>query len=154
MSFICKQESQLSNIKKGGNRRSERLLSQFIDSTYVAGSLIEIEGYSPDFLSGYDVEEYDLSLEAGRNAKGTMHLSYIATKYKIILKTTPLLQPQLTEFYSHIPRRAISVKFFNPYTGQWQTIQCYRGDRKVSMLGDWAKFGKLYDETELSLIEL
>lgn len=83
-----------------------------------------------------------------------MRLSYIATKYKIILKTTPLLQPQLTEFYSHIPMRAISVNFFNPFTGQWQTAQCYRGDRKVSMLGDWKGFGKLYDETEQSLIEL
>lgn len=105
-------------------------------------------------MKGFEVEEYDLSLEAGRNAKGTMRLSYIATKYKIILKTTPLLQPQLTEFYSHIPRRAISVKFFNPYTGQWQTIQCYRGDRKASMLGDWNRFGKLYDSVQQSLIEL
>lgn len=93
-------------------------------------------------------------MDAGRNAKGKMHLSYIATKYKIILRTTPLLQPQLTEFYSHIPMREISVKFFNPFTGQFQTIQCYRGDRKVSMLGDWDKFGKLYDEVEQSLIEL
>ena len=83
-----------------------------------------------------------------------MHLNYIATKYKITLKTTPALQAQLTEFYSHIPRRAISVKFFNPYTGNYQTISCYRGDRKVSMLGDWSGFGKIYDESELSLIEL
>lgn len=83
-----------------------------------------------------------------------MHLNYIATKYKITLKTTPALQPQLTEFYSHIPRRAISVKFFNPYIGDYQTIQCYRGDRKVSMLGDWNRFGKLYDEADWSLIEL
>ena len=105
-------------------------------------------------MQGYDVEEYDLSLEAGRNAKGTMKLSYIATKYKIILKTTPLLQAQLTEFYSHIPMREISVKFFNPFVGKYQTINCYRGDRKVSMIGDWDKFGKLYDSTGLSLIEL
>lgn len=83
-----------------------------------------------------------------------MRLSYIATKYKIILKTTPILQPQLTEFYSHIPMRSISVNFFNPFTGKWQTIQCYRGDRKVSMLGDWTGFGKLYDSVEQSLIEL
>ena len=103
---------------------------------------------------GYDVEWYDLSLEAGRNAKGKMHLSYITTKYKIILKTTPILQQQLTEFYSHIPMRAISVKFFNPFTGQWKTVQCYRGDRKASMLGDWNGFGKLYDSVEQSLIEL
>ena len=98
----------------------------------MAGNLIEIEGYSPDFLRGYNIEWYDLSLEAGRNAKGTMRLSYIASKYKIILKTIPLLQPQLTEFYSHIPMREIAVNFFNPFTGQWQTVKCYRGDRKIS----------------------
>lgn len=83
-----------------------------------------------------------------------MRLQYIADKYKIILKTTPVLQPQLTEFYSHIPMRAISVKFFNPFTGSWKTIQCYRGDRKVSMLFDFDGVGKLYDEVSQSLIEL
>ena len=120
----------------------------------MSGNLIEIEGYTPDFLKGYEVEEYDLSLEAGRNAKGTMRLSYIATKYKIILITTPVLQPQLTEFYSKIPRRAISVKFFNPFTGEYKTIECYRGDRKASMLLDFDGFGKLYNEVNQSLIEL
>ena len=50
--------------------------------------------------------------------------------------------------------RSISVNFFNAFTGKWQTIQCYRGDRKVSMLGDWTGFGKLYDSVEQSLIEL
>ena len=83
-----------------------------------------------------------------------MHLNYIGTKHKIIPKTTPVLQQQLTEFFNHIPRRAISVKFFNPYIGDYETIQCYRGDRKVSMQGDWDRFGKLYDGSELSLIEL
>lgn len=83
-----------------------------------------------------------------------MHLSYIAEKYKIILKTTPLLQPQLTEFYSHIPMREITVKFFNPFTGQSHTIQCYRGDRKASMLFDFDGVGKLYDSVDQSLIEL
>ncbi len=83
-----------------------------------------------------------------------MHLSYIATKYKIILKTTPLLQPQLTEFYSHIPRREIIVKFFNPYIGEYQYANCYRGDRKTSMLQDFDGIGKLYDSVNQSLIEL
>lgn len=100
------------------------------------------------------MEEYDLSLEAGRNAKGTMKLNYIGTKYKIVLKTTPLFQEQLTEFYSKIPRRAISVTFFNPYTGENETINAYRGDRKVTMLFDFDGVGKLYDQVEQSLIEL
>ena len=116
--------------------------------------MISIEGYKPDFIAGYEIEEYDLSLEAGRNAKGTMRLNYIGTKYKVILKTTPLFQAQLTEFYSHIPRRAIRVTFFNPYTGESKTISAYRGDRKVSMLFDIDCVGKLYDAVSQSLIEL
>lgn len=116
--------------------------------------MVSIEGYKPDFIAGYEIEEYDLSLEAGRNAKGTMRLNYIGTKYKVILKTTPLFQGQLTEFYSHIPRRAISVTFFNPYTGENKTISAYRGDRKVSMLFDIDCVGKLYDAVSQSLIEL
>ena len=116
--------------------------------------MVSIEGYSPDFIAGYTVEEYDLSLEAGRNAKGTMKLNYIGTKYKIILKTTPMFQEQLTEFYSKIPRRAISVTFFNPFTGANKTINVYRGDGKVAMLFDFDGVGKLYDEVEQSLIEL
>lgn len=95
-----------------------------------------------------------MSLEAGRNAKATMKLSYIAEKFKVILKTTPVFQQELTEFYSHIPRRAISVKFFNPFTGTYKTIQCYRGDRKANMLFDFSGIGKLYDEVDQSLIEL
>lgn len=83
-----------------------------------------------------------------------MILNYIADKYKIILKTTPLFQQELTEFYSHIPMRTISVKFFNPFTGEYKTIQCYRGDRKASMLFDFNGIGKLYDEVDQSLIEL
>ncbi len=95
-----------------------------------------------------------MSLEAGRNAKGTMKLSYIADKFKVILKTTPVFQQELTEFYKHIPRRAISVKFFNPFTGKYKTIQCYRGDRKANMLFDFESVGKLYDCVDQSLIEL
>lgn len=125
------------------------------NSAYVPGTLVRIEGYSPDdILEGYEVEEYDLSLEAGRNASGTMHLNYVATKYKVILKTSPAYQGQLTSFYASIPMRAISVTFFNPFTGSNYTMQAYRGDRKISMIQDQAGVDKLYDSTEQSLIEL
>lgn len=83
-----------------------------------------------------------------------MHLNYIADKFKIILKTTPLFQQELTEFYSHIPIGEITVKFFNPFIGEYKTIQCYRGDRKVNMLFDFNGVGKLYNEVDQSLIEL
>ena len=153
--MFYRQEKTLSlYLYKGEILRAKRYISQFIDSTYVSGNLIEIGGYKPDFIKGYEVEWYDISLEAGRNAKGTMHLNYLADKFKIILKTTPLMQAQLTEFYSHIPREAIIVRFFNPFTGTYKNIKCYRGDRKVSMLFDFNGVGKLYDEVDQSFIEL
>lgn len=83
-----------------------------------------------------------------------MKLNYLGTKYKVILKTTPLFQEQLTEFYSNIPRRAINVTFFNPFTGENKTMSAYRGDRKISMLFDLDRVGKLYDTVSQSLIEL
>lgn len=125
------------------------------NSAYVPGTLVSIEGYSPDdILEGYEVEEYDLSLEAGRNASGTMHLNYVATKYKITLKTSPAYQGQLISLFNSIPRRAISVTFFNPFTNGNYTMQAYRGDRKVGMMQDQEGVDKLYDSSELSLIEL
>lgn len=131
------------------------IVSHVRNTAYVSGNLISIEGFVPDdVIQGYEVEWYDLSLEAGRNANGTMHLSYIGDKYKIILKTSAMFQDQLADFYSHIPMRAIEVTFFNPFTGQNKTIQCYRGDRKVSMLFDFNGVGKFYDSTSQSLIEL
>lgn len=119
------------------------------------GNLISIEGYVPDFLAGYNVEEYDLSLEAGRNANGTMHLNYIATKHKIVLKTTPVFQGQLTDFYGHLPMREMSVTCFCPFCGRDIAIQCYRGDRKAAMTDDWEGIDKFYEGgVEQSLIEL
>lgn len=133
---------------------STTFISDFVSSTYVPSNLIQIDGQTIEYLAGYEVEEYDLSKEAGRNAKGTMRLAYIGTKYKIIFKTRPIHQEELVRIYNKIPRRQLSVYFFNPYTGTYQTIQCYRGDRKVSMKWDRQYIGKLYEPVNQSLIEL
>lgn len=83
-----------------------------------------------------------------------MHLSYISEKYKIILRTTPVFQEELAEFYTHIPMEEIEVIFMNPFTGLNQTIATFRGDRKASMLWDLDHIGRLYDSVEQSFIEL
>ena len=112
---------------------STTFISDFVDKTYVPSNLIKVDGQEIEYLAGYEVEEYDLSKDAGRNAKGTMRLAYIATKYKIIFKTRYIHQKELQKIYEKLPRRQLSVEFFNPYTGQYQTIQCYRGDRAVNI---------------------
>lgn len=133
---------------------STTFISDFVDSTYVPSNLIKVDGQEIEYLAGYEVEEYDLSKDAGRNAKGTMRLAYIATKYKIIFKTRYIHQKELEKIYEKLPRRQLSVEFFNPYTGTYQTIQCYRGDRKVNMKWDRQYIGKLYEPVSQSLIEL
>lgn len=133
---------------------STTFISDFVDKTYVPKNLIKVDGKEIEYLAGYEVEEYDLSKDAGRNAKGTMRLAYIGTKYKIIFKTRYIHQEELKKIYDKLPRRQLSVEFFNPYTGAYQTIQCYRGDRKVNMKWDRQYLGKLYEPVSQSLIEL
>jgi len=133
---------------------STTFISDFVDKTYVPSNLIKVDGKEIEYLAGYEVEEYDLSKDAGRNAKGTMRLAYIATKYKIIFKTRPIHQKELEKIYEKLPRRELTVEFFNPFTGKYQTIQCYRGDRKTSMKWDRQYLGKLYEPVSQSLIEL
>lgn len=133
---------------------STTFVSDFVSTTYVPSNLLKVDGKTIEYLAGYEVEEYDLSKDAGRNAKGTMRLCYIGTKYKIIFKSRYVHQNELVNIFNKIPRKQLSVYFFNPYTGTYQTIQCYRGDRKVSMKWDRKYIGKLYEPVSQSLIEL
>ena len=105
--------------------------------------------------SGYDVEWYDVSLESGRNAKGKMRYNPVDDKYKIILHTKPLTQEELTDFFSTIRvMKELEVTYFNPYTGQMRTAECYRGDRKITMKWNRSDVGILYEPSSISLIEM
>lgn len=104
---------------------------------------------------GYDVEWYDVSYDSGRNAKGYMHYNPVAQKYKVVLHTRNLTGEELVDFFSTIKQlKQLSVYFFCPYTGEHKTIQCYRGDRKVTMKWNRTDKGILYNPVDISLIEL
>lgn len=112
-----------------------------------------------DYLAdeGYTVEWYDVSIDSGRttNAKGRMHYNPVSTKYKIILNTKHLTQTEATAFFNQIKiLQEHSVYFFDPYTGSYKTISCYRGDRSMTMKWDRTDRGMLYKPTKISLIEL
>jgi len=84
-----------------------------------------------------------------------MHYNPIAEKYKIILHTKPLTQEEMQDFFSTIKTlKVLSVYYFNPYTGQYRTAQCYRGDRSITMKWNRNDRGILYNTTDISLIEL
>lgn len=84
-----------------------------------------------------------------------MHYNPVAQKYKVILHTKYLTQEEFTDFFSTIKNlKQLSVYFFDPYTATYKTINCYRGDRKVTMKWNRTDIGILYNPTDISLIEL
>ena len=104
---------------------------------------------------------YDVSKNSGRevtSANGTMILNVIATKYRLDLVTRPLTSDELIDFFSEIivsPK--LTVQFLNPFTGNWQTINCYRGDRSAQTLmiyKDSNDTVQLYSPVTQALIEL
>ncbi len=107
------------------------------------------------------VSWYDVSKNSGRettNANGTMVLNVINQKYRLDLATRPLTQDELIDFYKEIGKAPKStVEFLNPFTGQWKTIKCYRGDRSAQTLLPRYVEGELvqlYNGVGQALIEL
>lgn len=84
-----------------------------------------------------------------------MHYNPVADKFKIVLHTRYLTGEELIDFFSTIKYlKELSVYFFNPYTGEYKTINCYRGDRSVTMKWNRTDKGILYSPVDISLIEL
>lgn len=114
--------------------------------------LVKINNTYITCLSGYTVEWYDLSLDAGRNANGDMKLNIVNNKYKVILHTPYLEQSDISSLFTLLASGTLSVTFYNPYTGSTVTKNMYRGDRSINLY--WDKTNKLYEPLDISLIEL
>lgn len=84
-----------------------------------------------------------------------MRYNPINEKYKIILHTPSLTQEQVSVFFNILKvLKTFTVKYFNPYTGEYRTATCYRGDRSITMKWDRKDVGILYEPFDISLIEL
>lgn len=104
---------------------------------------------------------YDVSKNSGRdvtNADGTMVLNVINTKYRLDLATRPLTEDEVVDFFAEIIKApTLTVDFLNPFTKQWKTIYCYRGDRNAqSMLPYKTPNGlvEIYNSISQAVIEL
>ena len=121
-------------------------------------AMLKIDGHDvSNVFSQYDVECIDLSAQSTRNMQGTMKMKVVATKYKIILTLPPMLKADFVNFFQYITNTVThSVQYFNPFTGEMRTAQCYRGDRKVSIKWntDPATNNVMNESTTISLIEL
>lgn len=115
------------------------------------------------FLSNKStISEYDVSKNSGRdvtNANGDMILNVINTKYRLDLITRPLTEDELVEFFSEIRKKPspIVVDFLNPFNKEWETINCYRGDRTAQSMFPYIIDGQLiemYEPISQAIIEL
>lgn len=122
-------------------------------------------------LNGVDISKYlsnkskvgwyDVSKNSGRdtsNADGTMILNVIATKFRLDLVTRSMTQDELIEFFAEIVKApTLTVEFLNPFTGEWKTINCYRGDRSAQAMFPYRVGGELielYNPISQAIIEL
>lgn len=120
-------------------------------------TIIEVDGVdlTPYLKSdGYQVEEFDVSNDAGRMADGTMDLNYVDYKKRITLITRPLVGEDFRNFFVPLSKYTFSVHFFNPYSGQFETRDFYRGDRNSSMKWDIQGRGTLINECTQQMIEI
>ena len=102
-------------------------------SAPVAYVTINNKDVSNYLAPGTSVGWYDVSKDSGRdvtNANGTMILNVVSTKYRLDLVCRYLDNDEFLDFYSEIKKApTMTVVFYNPFTGQNETINAYRGDR-------------------------
>lgn len=147
------------------------MIKEFTSNGYryvLAGPVLTVSKVK---LNGVDISKYlsnqtkiswyDVSKNSGRdttNADGTMVLNVINTKWRIDLVTRPLTDDEVVDFYREIIKApTLTVDFLNPFTKQWKTIRCYRGDRVAqSMLPYVTPDGivELYNPASQAVIEL
>ena len=149
----------------------ETMIKEFINGSYryvlsspaLIISRVKINGVdiSKYLTNQSKVGWYDVSKNSGRditNADGTMVLNVIATKYRLDLVTRPLTEDEVIDFFAEIIKSpTLTVDFLNPFTGLWQKIRCYRGDRSAqSMLPYVTEDGliELYNPISQAVIEL
>lgn len=150
----------------------EIVIKEFVNGSYryvLAGPVVTISKVK---LNNVDISKYlsnnskiswyDVSKNSGRdttNADGTMVLNVINTKWRLDLVTRPLTEDEEVDFYAEIIKRPapIVVDFINPFTKQWQTINCYRGDRVAQTMFPYQTpdgLIEIYQPASQAIIEL
>lgn len=139
----------------------EIMVQEFINGAYKYTIASPVLIVSKVRLNGVDISKYlsneskvawyDVSKDSGRDtttADGTMILNVIGTKWRLDLVSRPLTDDEVVDFYAEIIKKPspIIVEFLNPFTKQWKTITCYRGDRLAQAMMPY--------ETPTGIIEL
>lgn len=147
------------------------MIKEFTSNGYryvLAGPVLTVSKIK---LNGVDISKYlsnqtkiswyDVSKNSGRdttNADGTMVLNVINTKWRIDLVSRPLTEDEVVDFYREIIKApTLTVDFLNPFTKQWQTIHCYRGDRVAQAMLPYVTpdgIVELYNPASQAVIEL
>lgn len=148
-----------------------KMIKEFVNGAYRYVLSSPVLVVSKVKLNGVDISKYltdqtkvgwyDVSKNSGRevtNADGTMILNVISTKYRIDLATRPLTDDEVVDFFAEIIKApTLTVEFLNPFTKQWKTIQCYRGDRSAQTMLPYIinnQVVQMYNPIQQAIIEL
>ena len=95
---------------------------------------------------------YDIT-NGERDSTGTMHIDWIATKYKLQVKWGILSADEISTILKTIKPIVFDVTFNDPESGSEKTISVYKGDRTMPVL--FFENGKpYYKGFSVNLIEL
>jgi len=115
--------------------------------------MIKINNVEMPSPIGYTAMMMDIT-NAERDAKGTMHIDFIARKWKLEIGWGVLDQPQMSELLKALESSVtFNVSFIDPITGESNTAVFYKGDRSIPMLG---RFGGVltWKDFKINLIEV
>ncbi len=147
---------------KGDLMNEETLSPSYFSSRNRNFSLVASGRTMEVSINGQDVSDYlapnssvgwyDVSIDSGRstNANGKMILNVVSTKYRLDLATNFLSSSEFIDFFREIIKKpTMIVTFYNPFTGETEVKEMYRGDRtaKPHMAG-------IMSGTTIALIEL
>jgi hypothetical protein len=103
--------------------------------------------------SGYSANIMDI-VDAERDSKATMHIDFIAKKWKLEVTWSVLKQADMTKVLNALENNTtFNVSFINPNTGSPTTAIFYKGDRSVTMLS-FINGVAIWKDFKINLIEV
>lgn len=100
----------------------------------------------------YDFSKKEIDLDSGRNLKGKMERNVLAHHPRTIdIVLPPSTREEMHQYMSIFDKSKLTVKGFDIFTNQIETIICYHGDLSPSIY--WNPDEMLYNSMKIQLVE-
>lgn len=114
-----------------------------------------INGSTPAVPMALKIAYYTVEKDSGANMAGTMIHNVIGHKYKFFLTMPPMTETQLSTFLGIVKPDALTVVYYDAFTGTETTGYFYHGDIVINPL--WytgtGSIAGLFKVEDINLIE-